>query len=127
MFKKRSKIFINYRRDDERAQAARIRDRLAYWHWRRNIFMDIDNLKPGQRFDAELEHALTKARVFLAIIGPRWMELLNSRQQSGERDYVREEIAAALDGDVIVIPVLLDGATLQTSQDLPEGSRQIVM
>src|SRR5262245_31111317 len=114
------KIFVNYRRDDERSTAARIRDRLAGTFGAANVFMDIDNLKAGQRFDKELEYALAETDVFLAVIGPRWLELLTERQRSGERDYVREEIAAALQRGIIVVPVLIERTALPTATALPE-------
>jgi hypothetical protein len=106
------KIFINYRRDDERAMAVRIRDRLAQTFGDANVFMDVDNLRPGQRFDVELEKALNQTDIFLAVIGPRWTELLAERQASGERDYVREEIAKALERSIIVVPVLIEQTLL---------------
>ena len=106
------KIFVNYRRDDERAMAARVRDRLASVFGAGNVFMDVDNLLAGQRFDKELEKALVQTDVFLAVIGPRWMELLTARQASGERDYVREEIAGALKRGIVVIPVLIERAVV---------------
>src|SRR5262245_52014492 len=102
------KIFVNYRRDDERSTAARIRDRLAATFGAANVFMDVDNLMAGQRFDKELERALGQTDVFLAVIGPRWLELLAKRHASGERDYVREEIAGALQRGIVVVPVLID-------------------
>ena len=49
------KIFINYRRDDDRSGAARIRDRLADAFGASNIFMDVDNLLAGQRFEQRFE------------------------------------------------------------------------
>src|SRR5262249_41131841 len=82
------KIFVNYRRDDARDIAARIRDRLAAKFGDANIFMDVDNLLAGQRFDKEPQKALGETDVFLAVIGSRWLELLAERQGSGERDYV---------------------------------------
>jgi TIR domain-containing protein len=72
------KIFVNYRRDDARDMAARIRDRLAATFGASNVFMDVDNLLAGQRFDRELEKALGQTDVFLAVIGPRWPELSTS-------------------------------------------------
>ena len=54
------KIFVNYRRDDERAVAARVRDRLAATFGDANVFMDVDHLLAGQRFDQELEKALAE-------------------------------------------------------------------
>jgi TIR domain len=52
------RVFVTYRRDDERAMAARIRDRLAASFGNAKVFMDVDNLLAGQRFDRELEKAL---------------------------------------------------------------------
>lgn len=75
-------IFVNYRRDDARDVAARIRDRLAATFGNANVLMDVDYLKAGQRFDEELEKALSETAVFLALIGPRWAELLAERQHA---------------------------------------------
>ena len=65
------KIFVNYRRDDARDMAARVRDRLAGAFGAANVFMDVDNLLAGLRFDEELSKALTVSDVFIAIIGAR--------------------------------------------------------
>jgi hypothetical protein len=83
------KIFINYRREDTRSEAARIRDRLVAAFGPANIFMDADNLRPGQRFDQELSKALGECDVFIAVIGARWYDHLYARAQAGEHDYVR--------------------------------------
>ena len=93
---KPGKIFVNYRRDDERSTAARVRDRLALEFGKSNVFMDVDSLTAGQRFDKELEKALAETNTLLAIIGTNWIGLLRKRQASGEPDYVRKEIAEAI-------------------------------
>jgi hypothetical protein len=121
------KIFVNYRRDDTRDVAARIRDRLANTFGETNVFMDVDNLLAGQRFDRELEKALAETEVFLAVIGPRWMELLAERQSSGEHDYVREEIAGALKRGIVVIPVLVEQTPLPRADALSEDIRHLVL
>jgi formylglycine-generating enzyme required for sulfatase activity len=121
------KIFVNYRRDDARDMAARIRDRLAATFGDDNIFMDVDNLLAGQRFDRELEKALAETDVFLAVIGPRWHELLAERRASVERDYVHEEIAGALQRGIVVIPVLIERTPLPRTADLPEDIRDLVL
>jgi formylglycine-generating enzyme required for sulfatase activity len=107
--------------------AARIRDRLAATFGDANVFMDVDHLLPGQRFDKELEKALAQTDVFLAVIGPRWTELLAERQDSRERDYVREEIAGALQRGVVVIPVLIERTPLPRANALPEDIRDLVL
>ena len=48
-----TKIFISYRRDDDPAAAARVCDGLARRFGKSNLFMDVDNLLAGQRFDEE--------------------------------------------------------------------------
>ena len=89
--------------------------------------MDVDNLMAGQRFDKELEKALGETDVFLAVIGPRWLELLAERHRSGERDYVREEIAGALERGIVVIPVLIERTPLPRAAGLPEDIRDLVL
>ena len=121
------KVFVNYRRDDARDMAARIRDRLAQTFGEANVFMDVDNLRPGQRFDRELEKALAETDAFLAVIGPRWHDLLAERQASGERDYVREEIAGALQRGILVIPVLVERTPLPRANALPENIRDLAL
>jgi len=121
------KIFVNYRRDDARDMAARIRDRLAATFGDANVFMDVDNLLAGQRFDRELEKALGQTDVFLAVIGPRWVELLAERRKSGERDYVREEIAGALQRGIVVIPALVERTLLPHHEALAQDIRDLVL
>ena len=121
------KIFVNYRRDDAKAEAARLHDRLAQSFGAGGVFMDVDNLLPGERFDLRLKEALAGTDVFLAVIGGRWLELLEARAESGERDYVREEIAAALAAKLVVIPVLMDRAALPKAASLPEDIRELAL
>lgn len=135
------RIFINYRREDARDPAARLRDRLAAVFGEANVFMDVTDLKAGQRFDVELDKALADTDVFISVIGPRWMELFNARKASGERDFVREEIAQALrrsggtpvSGDglpgraTLVIPVVIERTPLPRADDLTPDIRDLVM
>jgi aspartyl protease family protein len=121
------KIFVNYRRDDAKAEAARLHDRLALSFGAANVFMDVDNLLAGERFDLRLREALQETDVFLAVIGARWFALLETRAESGERDYVREEIAAALARKIVVIPVLMDRAPLPKPASLPEDIRELAL
>ena len=61
------------------------------------------------------------------MIGARWLDLLEARAESGERDYVREEIAAALAARIVVIPVLMDRAPLPKAASLPEDIRELAL
>jgi len=121
------KIFVNYRRDDAAADSRGVRDGLAAKFGEQNVFIDVDDLKPGQRFDVELAKALDACDVFVAIIGPRWMDLLRQRHVEREYDYVRAEIAAALQRGINTIPVLVgregNMPRLPRPEELPEDLR----
>jgi TIR domain len=125
------KIFVNYRRDDAAGDARGVRDALAAKFGEANVFMDVDNLKPGQRFDVELAKALDACDVFIAVIGPRWMDLLRQYDLDRKFDYARAEIAAALQRGISVIPVRVgrEGSVLQLPQpeELPEDLRALVL
>ncbi len=125
------KIFISYRRDDVAGDARGLRDGLAAKFGQRNVFMDIDNLLPGQRFDRKLAEALSACDILIAVIGPRWMELLGAKTARGEPDYVRAEIGEALRRGIVVIPVRvgLDGRMpeLPRRDDLPADIRDLVL
>ncbi len=121
------KIFISYRRQDVKDSAARIRDRLAAEFGAPNVFMDVDNLLAGQRFDKELDRSLSESHVFLAIIGPRWRDLFDERAKGNQSDFVHMEIAGAMKRGIVVIPVLVEGATLPDPAQLPEDIRDLVL
>jgi hypothetical protein len=125
------KIFISYRRDDAAGDARGIRDALAAKFGKANVFMDVDDLLPGQRFDKKLAIALDACDVLIAVIGSHWMDLLSNRITTGAGDYVREEIAAALKRGIVVIPVRVgqEGRmpALPQRDDLPEDIRDLVL
>lgn len=126
-----AKIFINYRRDDVPGDARGVRDGLAAKFGKSSIFMDVDNLLIGQRFDVKLAEALDSCDILVAVLGPHWMELLKAREARGDRDYVREEIAAALKRRIVVVPVRIgrEGAmpAMPRSDELPEDIREFTL
>ena len=123
------KIFINYRRDDSIGTAGRLNDRLAQSFGRKNLFMDVDNIPAGVDFSEYLQSQVAACDVFLAIIGPNW---LDAKDDDGRRrfdnpdDYVAIEIAAALARKIRVIPVLVDGARTPKADKLPDSVKPLV-
>ena len=123
------KIFINYRRDDSMGTAGRLHDRLAQSFGRGNLFMDVDNIPAGVDFVDYLHNQVGACDIFLAVIGPHW---LDAKDERGRRrldnpdDFVAVEIAAALSRNIRVIPVMLDGARMPAADDLPEPIKQLV-
>jgi hypothetical protein len=116
-------IFISYRREDSIAYAGRIYDHFASHFGKDNIFMDIDTLQPGVDFVDVLQDAVGACDVLLAVIGKDWLTLKDEQGNlriSNPEDWVRLEIAAALERDIRVVPVLVGGARSPRASDLPE-------
>ncbi len=93
--------------------------------------MDIDETVPEQRFGRDQGNTLDGYDTLVAIIGPRWMELLRAHAASGERDYVREQISNALKRGMAVIPVRVgrEGSMPPAlrAEDLPEDIRALAL
>jgi hypothetical protein len=123
------KIFINYRRDDAISTAGRLHDRLAHTFGRNNLFMDVDHIPAGVDFVDYLHSQVAACDVFLAVIGPNW---LDAKDDSGRRrfdnpdDFVTIEITAALARNIRVIPVLVDGARTPKADKLPDSVKPLV-
>ena len=115
-------VFISYRREDSSGYARAIYNELRGKLGPDNIFMDVDAIEPGLDFISAIEGAVGRCDVLLALIGPSWVdagEETSPRLQS-ENDYVRTEIATALERDIRVIPVLVGGAMMPSPVNLPE-------
>jgi TIR domain len=79
------KIFINYRRGDDPGFTQALYQRLEAEFAAGNLFMDVEgHIKPGDDFVEVLSAQVAAADVMLAVIGPRWAELLIARE--GDRD-----------------------------------------
>ncbi|MFN2503803.1 MAG: toll/interleukin-1 receptor domain-containing protein [Acidimicrobiales bacterium] len=117
-------IFISYRRGDTSPYAGRLSDTLTNRFGPDSIFRDIDGIAPGERFPKVIERAVGSCDAMLALIGRRWLTVKDEsrkRRLDDPKDYVRQEISAALRrDDVLVIPVLIEGATMPDAADLPE-------
>lgn len=118
-----SRIFINYRRQDSEGYVGRLYDHLSRHFKPEDIFMDVDNIPPGADFVQVLEDAVNQCDIFLAVIGPYW---LNMADESGNRrldewnDFVRIEISSALKNNKYIVPVLVGSARMPAPKDLPE-------
>jgi hypothetical protein len=123
-----AKVFISYRRGDSAGYAGRVMDRLDRELGRDLVFMDVDAIPLGTNFSNVLHEEVAKCGVLLAVIGPNW---LDARDEHGNRrldnpnDFVRIEIAAALQRNIPVIPILLDGATIPKADQLPEDLKEL--
>jgi hypothetical protein len=120
-------VFISYRRSDSRGTTGRLYDFLKQRLSPVQVFRDIYDLRPGEKYEDAIQRALASSGVLLAIIGPGW---LNASDATGRRlndptDLLRREIATALASNIPVIPVLVDGANMPAARDLPHDLHQL--
>jgi TIR domain len=123
-----STIFISYRRDDTAGFAGRLYDRLADRFSGDRVFMDIDTIRPGHEFAADIEQALSECAACIVLIGPRWTTIASAdggRRLDDPTDFVRLEVAAAIRRGVPLFPVLVDGAASPPAASLPEEIRGV--
>lgn len=115
-------IFISYRREDTAYPAGWLFDRLVDHFGADQVFRDIDSIQLGDDFAEKIRAAVGSCAVLLAVIGDRWLTVTGEdgkRRLDDPSDYVRLEIEAALTRNVLVIPVLVAGARIPHSSQLP--------
>lgn len=117
-----TKIFVSYRRADSAGHAGRLTDRLVARFGGDRVFMDVEDIAPGEDFERAIERTLDQCDHVLAIIGPQWLQHLNDRATDPD-DFLRHEIQMALDRGITIIPVLVGGAKMPASRELPASLR----
>ncbi|MDS4022464.1 MAG: toll/interleukin-1 receptor domain-containing protein [Candidatus Competibacter sp.] len=121
-------VFISYRRQDTRADAGRLHDHFVEKWGRDKVFIDIDSIPGGSDFARHIQETLSKRPVVIILIGNNWLSTIN---ESGKRrlddpyDFVRMEVALALSKGLKVIPVLVAGARMPSSNELPEDIKRL--
>lgn len=117
-----SRVFICYRREDSSGHAGRLYDRLRAHFDADEVFMDIDAIDPGVDYLELIDRTIDSVDVMIVLIGQHWLaarDPTGSRRLDDSQDLVRLEISAALDRNIRVIPVLVQGAVMPHPQDLP--------
>ena len=117
----RGKIFINYRRDDSRADSGRLYDRLVS-RFPGKVFRDVASLEPGVEWRDAIERVLGQADACIVVIGKDWLSITDAggrRRLDNPRDTVRQELVVALERKMRVFPVLVGGAKMPDEAELP--------
>jgi hypothetical protein len=116
-------IFISYRRDEGAGYAGRIADRFVERFGEDAVFHDLDSLEPGLDFAEGIERAVNASEVLVAVMGKNWVTTTDEagrRRLENADDWVRLEIAAALQRNIRVIPLLVQGAPMPRADELPD-------
>jgi hypothetical protein len=116
-------IFISYRRADSQAMTDNIRGYLARKLGDDAVFQDVIDIPFGVDFRTYLEQAIGSCKVVLVIIGQRWLTITDDegkRRLDDPNDFTRIEVETALKNpNILVVPVLVDGAAMPQDEKLP--------
>jgi S1-C subfamily serine protease len=123
-------VFISYRRADTEGHAGWLSDNLKkHFGDRVRVFMDFDDIPPGEDFVKVINDAVGSCHVLIALIGRQWLSVTDAktgrRRLDNEKDHVRLEIASALGRGVRVIPVLVQDAEMPSAEDLPDDLKTL--
>lgn len=92
--------------------------------------MDVDAIPLGVNFIKVLREEVAKCDVLLAVIGSNWLNVGDEQgnpRLDNPNDFVRLEMATALHRDIPVIPILLDGAKIPKTDQLPEDLKELAL
>lgn len=117
------KLLISYRRSDTDAMAGRIRDNLAAHYGNDSVFIDVDNIPFGKDFREHIKEAFGDHDLMIAVVGQKWLGPRKGGRTriQDEADPVRVEIEMALQRNMPMVPVLVNGARMPKPEDLPES------
>ena len=117
-------IFICYRRDDSAYVTGHINDRLRREFGEESIFTDVDRIALGVDFRNTLDKMVSECQILLAVVGEHWLTVKNQEdvlRLQDPADFVRIEIESALQRNIPVIPLLVEGTKMPSKDQLPES------
>lgn len=118
----KSAVFISYRRGEGTPYAGRLYDKLAARFGEDRVFMDLDTIEPGDDFIEVITNYVKSCSILIALINKAWLDVKDDegrRRLDNPEDFVNLEISIALERNIRVIPVLVQGASMPRKQDLP--------
>lgn len=121
------RIFISYRRTDSSGHAGRLYDRLSE-HFGARVFHDVNSIGTGVKWDEAIARHLSQSDACVVVIGTDWLSVLDERgnpRLANPADPLRQEIEVALQREMRVFPVLVDGASMPAENDLPPELRPL--
>ena len=82
----------------------------------------MDGIARGADYRQVIEGAVGQASAMVVVIGPQWLACTDAhgnRRLDDPADWVRNEVAAGLRREIVVLPVLVDGAAMPAAEQLP--------
>jgi hypothetical protein len=123
---KNLKIFISYRHEDSNYVSGRIYDNLINKLQNASIYKDVDSIPLGIDFREHIRNSVGLCTILLAVIGDHWAVNKDGiNRLLDETDWVRIEVETALNRNIPVIPLLIDGAKIPSAEILPESMQAL--
>jgi WD40 repeat protein len=122
-------IFISYRREDCLGHARVLFETFRLRFRKESTFIDLDAIPLGKNFRNIIEQRVAACDALIALIGKDWLSCVDeegNRRLDDPGDFVRLEIVSALNRNVVVIPVLVDGARIPRARDMPDPLAELV-
>ena len=121
-------IFINYRRGESLKDAQHLATLIEKHFPHRKVFLDVHGIDGGEHWLHTLERQVAQSDAMLTLIGDGWLDQKDedgSRRIDKSDDFVRFEISQALQRDIPILPVLIDGAKMPRATQLPENIMEL--
>lgn len=109
-------VFISYRWKDASSAADRVASILSDWlvgdddH----VFLDRSSMRTARQWRPQIEDAIDEADVFVVVIGKNWR-----RGLMRDDDIVRREVELAIELEVPIVPLVVNGAASPSRRSLP--------
>lgn len=110
-------VFISYRREGADGTARLIYDWLKDDGYR--VAYDLETLRSGN-FDEQILDTIKRCKDFIVVLSPNALD-----RCSNPEDWVRREVACAIENGINIIPVMLRGFEFPPSSSLPEDIRDL--
>jgi hypothetical protein len=120
------RIFISYRREDNRHAAGRIFDQLVQRLGDESVFKDVHSIPPSTDFEQYIKESIRAADIALVVMGEHWLTISDdhgNRRLDDPEDLVRKELEYCIQSRIGIIPVLVDTASMPDVDELPSSLR----
>jgi hypothetical protein len=88
------------------------------------VFVDTSEIKAGDLFEGRIYKAIANSDLFISLIGRDWLGIFNANRD--KLDVLDWEHATAINLDKDIVPLLIDGATMPSKEELENEAIQVI-
>ncbi|MFW5696324.1 MAG: SUMF1/EgtB/PvdO family nonheme iron enzyme [Phototrophicaceae bacterium] len=122
------RIFVSYRRADSKMHSDNVVDALRRAFGAENVERDIEDVPFGMDYREYIQQTLAGFDIVLVVIGRQWAIVkddYNRKMIDNPADLVRLTVEMALQQGQMVIPVLVDQASMPVPSELPDSLAEL--